>query len=197
MAINIRKRNQAYGPASRPLGFLAPIPLSVNRAPTTSDKAQAGQILLFGGIPYINVDGGGTWVALANGSGSFSSLAVTGSITAGTTITAGTGLTATAGGVTATAGNVTATNGNLVLGTAGNKLSIATGANASIGAATLVAGTVTVASTSVTANSLIFLTPQDVAAGAMHVDNIVPGVGFDIVSSDFGDTSTVAYLIIN
>ena len=57
--------------------------------------------------------------------------AVTGAITASTTITAGTGVTATTGGVTATAGGVTATAGHIIA-TAGDVR--ITAANARLGA---------------------------------------------------------------
>lgn len=201
MALNLIPRSRAYGLngglASRGgNNFLAPTPLSINRAPTANDKANVGQLVIFGSTPYINVDGGTTWIPLANGAGSFTSLTVTGAISAGT------GVTATTGGLTATAGNITATNGNLVLGTAGNKLSIATGANASIGtSAAMVAGTVTVATTAVTASSRIFLT-VNTPGGTQGVlsaptASIVAGTSFVINSSNAADTSTVNWWIVN
>lgn len=114
---------------------------------------------------------------------------VTGSITAGTTLTA-------------TSGAITATNGNLVLGTAGNKLSIATGANASIGtSAAMTAGTITISTTAVTASSKIFLTANTLAGtpGTLSapVASITAGTSFVITSSSNTDTSTVNWLIIN
>lgn len=113
-----------------------------------------------------------------------------GSIASTTTLTGGTGITATTGNIvasagnitttvgsitsatslTATLGNITATNGNIVKGTAGNKdvyTSLATttaaGAN-SAGTVTLVGGTATIATTSVTAASKIRMTRQGVGA---------------------------------
>lgn len=116
---------------------------------------------------------------------------VTGSVTAGTTLTA-------------TLGAITATNGNLVLGAAGNKLVIATGANASVGTATLAAGgpggTITVNTSAVTAASII-LTSRNTSGGtlgniACPSASIVPGVSF-LITSDQADTSTVNWQIIN
>jgi len=109
-----------------------------------------------------------------------------GSLASTTTITAGTGITATTGNIVATAGNITttagsisahttvtagtsitatlgditATNGNLVLNHTGNKLVIhaSTAASDSIGtSAALTNGVVVVNTTAVTASSLIFL----------------------------------------
>lgn len=119
---------------------------------------------------------------------------VTGSITAGTTLTA-------------TLGAITATNGNLVLGTAGNKIlstsvgtTTAAGAN-SFGSVALVGGTATVATTAVTANSLIFLTCQAlgtvVVASALAVTAKTAGTSFVITASQATDTSTIAWMIVN
>jgi hypothetical protein len=112
---------------------------------------------------------------------------VTGSITAGTTLTA-------------TSGAITATNGNLVLGTAGNKISIATGANASAGqSAAMTAGSITISTTAVTASSLIFLTNGLVGGtpGTLSVGTITAGTSFVINSSSGSDTSKVNWIIIN
>lgn len=133
-----------------------------------------------------------------------------GSIASTTSITAGTSLTATLG-------NITATNGNHVFGTAGNKIvstSVGTvaaaGAN-SFGSAVLVGGTVTIATTAVTANSIIMLTRQSVGAtganplGMLGVGTIVGGTSFVINSNTTAnsgtlvatDVSVVGYMIIN
>jgi hypothetical protein len=125
-----------------------------------------------------------------------------GSVTAGTSITA-------------TSGNITATNGNLVLGTAGNKLlstSVGTttsaGAN-SFGSVTLSSGTATVSTTSVTSSSLIVIWRQAIGAstglGDLTVGTIVNGTSFVINSSELTspgiplptDASVVGYIIIN
>lgn len=70
----------------------------------------------------------------------------------------------------------------------------------SIGRATfLSAGSVTVNCTSVTAASLIFLTPQGSAATTKTycVGNIVAGATFEIFSSDASDTTVVNWWVIN
>ncbi len=84
MALNLVKKSSAYGLNNGPgtrggNNYLAPIPLTIERAPTTNDKAQAGQIVIFNNVPYMNIDGGGTWLALgvAGGGGVFTSLTVT------------------------------------------------------------------------------------------------------------------------
>lgn len=201
MALNIQKLKQSYGPAGQQLQFLAPIPTSIDRAPTSSDKARIGQLLINGNVPYIAVGNGNTWIPLSGGSGSFTSLDVTNDIIAGGLIDAGLTIDAV-GTITSSLGNLRALNGNLVLGTAGNKLSIATGANASIGtSAAMVAGTVTVATTAVTASSRIFLTVNTPGGTQGELSaptaSIVPGTSFVINSSHLLDTSTVNWWIIN
>lgn len=113
-----------------------------------------------------------------------------GSIASTTTLTGGTGITATTGNIVASTGNITttvgsitsattltatlgaitATNGNIVRGTAGNKdiySSVAStttaGAN-SAGTVALTGGTATVSTTAVTANSQIRLYRQGIGA---------------------------------
>lgn len=129
---------------------------------------------------------------------------VTGSITAGTTITA-------------TLGAITATNGNLVLGTAGNKIlstSVATtttaGAN-SFGTVTLVGGTATVNTSAITTNSIVMLTRQTIGAtgaaalGLVSRGAIVNGVSFvinalsttDATALVATDVSNIGWMIIN
>ena len=105
--------------------------------------------------------------------------------------------------LTATLGNITATNGNLVLGTAGNKLNITTGANASVGVSAALDGAspsqLVVATTAVTASSLIFLSYATAGGtqGSLSIGTVVAGTSFQIKSSANGDTSTVNWLIIN
>lgn len=133
------------------------------------------------------------------GSPSFS-----GSVTAGTTITA-------------TSGAITATNGNLVLGTEGNKLvstSVAStttaGAN-SFGTVTLSSGTATISTTAVTASSIIMLTRQSPGStganplGMLSVGTIVANTSFVInalttansTTNVATDVSVVGWMIIN
>ena len=136
--------------------------------------------------------------------------ATLGSVAAGTSVTAGTT-------VTATLGAITATNGNVVLGTAGNKIissNVATtttaGAN-SFGSVTLVGGTATVATTAVTANSLIVVWRQTVGAtgaaalGHLCHSTISAGTSFvinsnltaDATALATTDVSVVGWIIIN
>jgi hypothetical protein len=139
------------------------------------------------GAAVSTIGTGGTGaVHIGNATGN---TAVTGSLTASTTLTA-------------TLGAITATNGNLVLGTAGNKLSIATGANASVGtSAAMTAGSITIATTAVTSSSIIQLTHNTLGGtiGILSVPtaSIVAGTSFIINSSSALDTSTVNWLIIN
>jgi hypothetical protein len=99
-------------------------------------------------------------------------------------IVAGTGITQT---------------GNITLSSPGNKINIATGANASVGTGTLAAGTVTVATTAVTANSIIIITPQETGTynGRLRVSARTAGTGFTVTSSDAADTVVFGYQIIN
>lgn len=121
-----------------------------------------------------------------------------GSVTAGATVTAGTGVVATTGGVTATAGGLTATAGGLTV-TAGAIRFPAT-TNGAVGVTSVLNGVtpVAVANTSVTANSIIFLTVASAGGtvGVPRISSKTAGTGFSVVSSA-GDTSTLNYLIIN
>lgn len=129
---------------------------------------------------------------------------VTGSLTTTTTLTA-------------TLGAITATNGNLVFGTAGNKIistSVGTlpaaGAN-SFGSVTLAGGTATVATTSVTANSLVVIWRQSIGAtgaaglGMLSVGTITAATSFvinalqpaDATALQASDVSVIGWMIIN
>ena len=119
-----------------------------------------------------------------------------GSIASTTTITAGTSLTATLGAITAT-------NGNIVKGTAGNKdvyTSVATNATAganSAGSVTLAGGTATIATTAVTANSLIRIYRQGIGAtgaaalGILTIGTITPATSFVINSVQAADATAL------
>lgn len=120
-----------------------------------------------------------------------------GTVSATTTITAGTTLTATLG-------NITATNGNIVKNTAGNKdvyTSVATttaaGAN-SAGTVTLVGGTATVSTTAIAAGSKVRLTRQSVGAtganplGMLSVGTIVAATSFVINGWSATDATALA-----
>lgn len=147
-------------------------------------------------VGSISVGATGTLLAGSTGANpAFTgSPSVSGSLTAGTSITA-------------TLGNITATNGNLVLGTAGNKISstsvgstTAAGAN-SFGTVALSGGTATVATSAVTASSMIFLTCQALGtvsvASALCVSAKTASTSFVITASQGTDTSTIAWFIVN
>ena len=136
---------------------------------------------------------GATGTLLAGSTGAdpafTASPSVSGSVTAGTTLTA-------------TLGNITATNGNVVLGTAGNKLVIPTAANSSAGTtAALTGGTIVVSNSAVTANSKFFFTTNTLGTvtipSAYYCSARTPGVNFTIVSNQATDTSTVDFVFIN
>lgn len=149
-----------------------------------------GQALMSGGVGVIPA---------YTGSPSFS-----GSVTAGTSITA-------------TAGNITATNGNIVRGTAGNKdvySSVAStttaGAN-SAGTVTLVGGTATISTTAVTASSQIRLYRQGIGAtgaaalGILTLGTVTASTSFvinavqaaDATALQASDVSVIGWEIVN
>lgn len=67
------------------------------------------------------------------------------------------------------------------------------------GTATLVLGVKAVAAPAVTANSIIFLTPQPGAAplALAYVSSVTPGTGFTITSLNLTDTATVGWFIVD
>lgn len=99
------------------------------------------------------------------------------------------------------AGDVTATNGNFIVGTAGKGLQIKEGTNAKMGTAVLNGITeVTVTTTGVGAASRVFLsveTPGGTVGGLAYVSSRIAGTSFGIKSLTLGDTSTVAWLIVD
>lgn len=188
-----------------PAAITAPGSLTVTSGFTVS----AGTSAITGTV-NVNTSGAGVTSIGTGGTGATNignatgNTAVTGSLTASTTLTA-------------TLGAITATNGNLVLGTAGNKIvssSVATtivaGAN-SFGTVTLVGGTATVATTAVTASSMIMLTRQTVGAtgaaalGMLTIGTITAGTSFVInswltanaTSLATTDVSNIGWMIIN
>jgi hypothetical protein len=98
---------------------------------------------------------------------------------------------------TSTPGQKLETNGNIRISGL-NGLMITEGANGTMGIATLVGGTVTVNTTKVTASSRIFLTTQNPGGvvGTPYVSARTGGVSFVITSTNAGDTSDVAWIII-
>jgi hypothetical protein len=99
--------------------------------------------------------------------------------------------------LTPTSGAVKISTGPIQVVTAGYGLSIAHGTNCKLGSSTLSAGSVVVSNTSVTSNSLIFLSRS--TSGGTLGDlsyTISAGTSFTITSSSGTDTSTVAWLIV-
>lgn len=149
------------------------------------------------------------------------SFVVPGSISATTTVTAGTGIVSTAGNivatagqvnagtsitagttVTATLGNITATNGNLVLAAAGNKLQIhaTTAASDSVGVSAAMSGNpgaVTVTSSAVTSSSIILYSRATTGGTPGQVSITAQAGGSFTLTSTGNETSTFNYLIIN
>jgi hypothetical protein len=80
----------------------------------------------------------------------------------------------------------------------GAGLRMQTGTNEFFGTATLVNGTVTVANTAITADSVVFLTPQNEVdtPGFVSVTTRTPGVSFVIGSSTATDDSLVGWMIV-
>lgn len=210
-----------------PIVTVLPPPVVANRAPRSSDIMPAGQLFIDSStVPdtvYTSL-GNGTFAAGGTG------LSITGTanqITANTVGIAATltlpatlvapGSIAATTSITATLGNITATNGNIVRNTAGNKdvyTSVATtttaGAN-SAGTVTLVGGTATVATTAVTANSIIRLYRQGIgstgaaALGILTRGTISAGVSFiinavqpaDATALQASDVSSIGWEIVN
>lgn len=159
------------GNATGTIGFFGATAVA---KPASTDDLRTALINLglytTGGATPLNLNGGTLTAAVVSSTG---------------TMTAGTSLTATLG-------NITATNGNFVKGAAGNKdvyTSVATtttaGAN-SAGTVTLVGGTATISTTAVTASSKIRLTRQSVGStgandlGILSVGAIVAATSFQI-----------------
>jgi hypothetical protein len=125
------------------------------------------------------------WSATANGT------AIAFRVTANTTTTIGTVVTIL---------NSSASISGVAASSVGSGFLIKEGANARMGTVTLVNGLATIANTTITANTRIFLTNNDQDALAiisfMRVTGRTPGVSFSISSGVAGDTSSVAWLLI-
>lgn len=120
------------------------------------------------------------------------------------------GLTVTpkgTGGLTLTTGDLTATTGNVICSAAGKGLQIKTGSNARAGKDVLVSGTVTVSNTSVTANTLIYVSRgaknASTAMGDLYISAVTPNTSFVITSvvdltlaTQTGDLSDVYWVLI-
>ena len=172
--------NLAYA-VNQPTLQTPPMAIISNRAPTVNDRATPGQAWIFGNALYIltsNKNNISTWLLVESGGGTgvFASLeattgnitadlgniiatdgnieAIAGDITAGTTITAGTGITSTIGDIVASAGDITATIGDVSAGAtieAGTTITAGTGITSTAGAITASSGKV-IAGTTLQAN---------------------------------------------
>ena len=88
-------------------------------------------------------------------------------------------------------------NGGTLALAAGATLTFKAGSNARVGTGTLVLGTLAVANTSVTANSLIFLTATSGGTPhALYLASVTPGTGFTVTSSNLSDNNHFNYLIV-
>lgn len=98
-----------------------------------------------------------------------------------------------------TAGNFSVFGAFLDIGTLGGGLRLRQGANATIGVATMVAGVATVMTNKIAANSMVFLTSQNDSGtpGAFRISARTPGTSFTITCTQNGNTSQVAWWIIN
>lgn len=94
--------------------------------------------------------------------------------------------------------SVLVTNVPVQIQTAGMGLQIKSGSNCKMGTATLVTGAVVVSNTSITSNSLVFLTSQSDGGvvGFVRVTSKVVGTSFTITSSSALDTSTIGWMIV-
>ena len=211
MARRLRSQaNSLYG-TPQPLTSLDLIPVTFQRAPTTSDVGfTIGQLWWdsVGLVEYVlssRSAGVATWTAIASNAGAV--ITMTGSAGGALSpaagdmiIAAGTNIASTSG-----AGHTITINGSLTptfTTVKSGKYQTVAGAGASSGIATLVAGTKIVTTTAVAAGSVILLTlntlggaatPQVLSAPSA---SIVAGTSFVINSPDGADTSTVNWLIV-
>jgi hypothetical protein len=135
--------------------------------------------------------------------------ATAGSISAGTTVTAGTGVTATTGGITADAGNITATLGNIEATagsiSAGTTVTAGTGVTATTGGVTADAGNITAtlgnieatagsvsAGTTVTAGTGVTATTGGVTADAGNITATLGNIEATAGSITAGNGLTVS-----
>jgi hypothetical protein len=176
--------------------------------------AQVGTISIAPGTgaQAVNIGTGGTGIkTIQIGTGAIDNVITIGTTTGAAALTLRSG----SAGITMT-GN-TGLTGNLTLAAAGNKINrtsvavvAAAGAN-SMGSVVLVGGTVTVATTAVTANSLIKIWRQSVGAtgaaalGQLSVGTIVAATSFDInawsaadaTALQASDVSVIGWEIVN
>ncbi len=201
MAI-IQRRNVAYGITDALLN-VPNFPIVAQRAPQTSDKAEVGTLWIDepnndGYILTSIVSNVATWIGIGGGSGSFTNIVASGTITAGGSITSGGTITAGAGGFTTDAGDYTSNSGNIDIGGS----ITATGDITAGGNITSVAGNLVVTAGTITASSTI-TSGSNLTFGATGVD-IIAGTGNPVGSANKGSlyirvdaTTTVTRLWIN
>lgn len=99
-----------------------------------------------------------------------------------------------------TSAGISITSGALAVSTVGSGLQVKEGTNGKQGTCTLVAGTCTVSTTSVTANSRIFLTAQSLGTVSVPsgygISARVAGTSFTVLASVPTDTSVIAYELL-
>ncbi len=156
------------------------------------------------GTVNINTSGAGVTTIGTGGTGATNIGNATGNTAVTGTLTTSGAITATTGNITAAAGNLVATLGNLNLNGVSSKVNVSVAAPATASAGTtaaLTAGAIVVATTAITASSLVFFATNTLGTvtvpQAYRVSARTPGVSFTIQSQDATDTSTVNYWIIN
>jgi hypothetical protein len=169
MAVDKSRLNEAYG-LTQALIDVIPVPIISARNPTTSDRAQYGQMWInkTTGICFVMTKitaNSYTWAQAAQTAASYTAAGAVSAgttVTAGTTITAGTGLTVTSGGAVITAGGL---------------LVSANGAN--ITGNSQIAGTLTTGSVAVT-GSLSTTTTCIVGTSMSAGTTVIAGTGLTV-----------------
>ena len=167
MAVN-NQRDTAYGLNQALIG-LVPRPIVSRRNPTVNDKAPIGQIWVNRAVntAYILTQITGNQAIWTQQASTVGNLTVGGTITAGTglTVTAG-GATITAGGLTVTAGGAAITGATAVTGALSATTTVTAGTNLVATAGSVSAGTTISATTTVTAGTGLIATTGGVLASA-------------------------------
>lgn len=172
MAVDTRK-NEVYS-LNQPLLGVPNTPVLSKRAPTTTDKAQLGQMWIntaTGVIYFLGRVSGATytWFTGATTAASYASasfVTAATSMTAGTTIEAGTTITAGTG-LTVTAGGANVTGNSIVTGT----LQVTAGETIDAGGLTITAG-----GALITAGGLTVAAGSTVIAGTVNINTVGAGV---------------------
>lgn len=209
MAVNNVRQQPGYS-LNQPLTNIPYGAIVSKRAPLTTDKAPIGQIWVnvSTSLAYILVSivaNVSTWLVAGGsgaGAGIFASLEATtgditadlgnivasaGSVSAATTVTAGTGLIATTGGVTASAGNIVASAGSV---SASTTVTGGTGIIATTGGVTASSGNIVATLGNITASAgNIAATLGSVAAGT----TVTGGTG--VVATTGNVTSSAGDLV--